>query len=155
MSRRWQTALPVAAAALLAACAVAPAPGNSYVAQLQQPADAEMLANGMAEFVAARLPAASTTLALDPTPSAQEGNAVTPALAAALRRRGFAIAESEQPAPAGAHQLRYLVSPLDAGLLVRLTIDQSTEGARFFAHDSAGALQSGGPTTVTQAEAAP
>lgn len=155
MSRRWRTALPFAAAALLAACAGAAAPGGSYVAQLQQAADAEVLANGMAEFVAARLPAASTTLALDPTPSAQEGNAVTPALAAALRHRGFAIAESGQPAPAGAHQLRYLVTPLDAGLLVRLSLDQSTEGARFFARDSAGALRSGGPTTVTQAEATP
>ena len=154
MSRRWRTALPLAAAALLAACAVAPAPGSSYVAQLQQPADAEVLANGMAEFVAARLPAASTTLALDPTPSAQEGNAVTPALAAALRRRASPSPKAGSRA-AGAHHLRYLVSPLDAGLLVRLTIDQSTEGARFFARDSAGTLQSGGPTTVTQAEAAP
>ena len=153
MSRPSWAALPFVAAALLAACATAP--GGSYVAELQQPADAEALANGMAEFVAARLPAAASALALDPTPSGQAGNAVTPALAAALRRHGFAIAESRQPSPAGAHHLRYLVTPLDAGVLVRLTIDQSTEGARFFARDSAGALRSGGPTTVTQAEAAP
>ena len=136
----------------LAACALGP--GSSYVAQLQQPADAEVLADGMADFVAMRFPAASSTVVLDPTPSDQAGNALTPAFAAALRRRGFAVAEDGQPVPAGVHHIRYLVTPLDNGDLVRLTIDDSTEGSRFFVRNTAGGLQAGGPFTVTQTEAA-
>lgn len=139
-------------AALQAGCVLGP--GTSYVADLQQPEDAEVLADGMAGFVALRLPAPSSTVALDPTLAGQAGNALTPALAAALRRRGFAVAESGQ-VPEGAHRLRYLVTPLDSGDLVRLTLDGTTEGARFFVRNTAGGLQSGGPFTVTQAAAAP
>ena len=131
-----------------------PGPDNSYVAQLQQPADAEVLADGMAAFVAMRLPAASSTVVLDPTPSDQVRNSLTPALTAALRRRGFAVAEDGQAVPAGEHHLRYLVTSLDNGDLVRLTLDDAIEGSRFFVRNTAGGLQSGGPFIVTQAEPA-
>jgi hypothetical protein len=90
---------------------------------------------------------------LDPTPSDQARNALTPSLASALRRHGFAVAEDGQTVPSGAHRLRYLVTPLDNGDLMRLTLDGATEGSRFFVRNSAGGLQSGGPFTVTQAEA--
>lgn len=151
MIRSLHCAVPCLVA-LLAGCSFGPS--SSYVAQLQQPADAKVLADSMAAFVATRLPAASSTLALDPTPSDQAGNSLIPALASALRRRGFAVAERGQPVTAGAHHLRYLVTPLDNGDLVRLTLDDATEGSRFFVRNSAGGLQSGGPFTVTQAEAA-
>ena len=147
--------LPHAAAAVLLAACAAGTGGSSYVAPLQQPGDAEVLANAMAEFVAGRLPAAASTVAFAPTPAEQAGNAVTGAFASALRRRGFAVAEGGQPPPARAHRLRYLVTPMDNGNLVRLTIDDSTQGARFFARDPAGGLRSGGPYTVTQAENTP
>jgi hypothetical protein len=137
---------------LLTGCALGP--DSSYVAQLQQPADADILAGGIVAFVAMRLPAASSTVVLDPTPTGQAGNAVSPTLAAALRRRGFAVAEDGQAVPAGAHHLRYLVTSLDNGDLVRLTLDDATEGARFFVRNTAGGLQPGGPFTVTQVEAA-
>jgi hypothetical protein len=137
--------------ALLAGCAMGP--DSSYVAQLQQPADAEIIADGIADFVAMRLPAASSAVALDPTPSDQAHNSLTPALAVALRRRGFAVAEDRQAAPAGVHHLRYLVTPLDNGDVVRLTLDDAAEGSRFFARNTAGGLQSGGPFMVIQAEA--
>jgi type IV secretion system protein TrbH len=139
-------------AASMGGCAVGP--DTSYVTSLQQPADAETLADGMAAFVAMRFPAASSTVALDPTPSSQAGNAVTPALAAALRHLGFGVAEEAGTAPAGAHRLRYLVTALDGGDLVRLTLDDSAEGSRFFMRNTAGGLQSSGPFMVTQAEAA-
>jgi hypothetical protein len=151
MIRPFRLALPCLAA-LLTGCAFGP--DGSYVAQLEQPADAQVLANGMAEFLATRLPAASSAVALDPTPSDQADNSLTPALASALRRRGFAVAEDGQNLPVGAHHLRYLVTPLDRGNLVRLTLDGTSEGSRFFVRNSAGGLQSGGPFTVTQAEAA-
>jgi hypothetical protein len=142
----------VCIAALMTGCAVGS--GNSYVAPLKQPADAETLANDIAAFVAMRLPAASSTVVLDPTPLSQVGNAVTPTLATALRHLGFGVAEETRTAPASAHHLRYLVTPLDNGDLVRLTLDDNAEGSRFFARNTAGGLQSGGPLMVTQAEAA-
>ena len=143
-------------AALLAGCALEP--GSSYVAQLQQPADAEILADGIAGFVAIRLPAASSTVELDPTPSDQAGNSLTPALAAAsLRHRGFAVAEDRQARASRSvhHHLRYLVTSLDNGDLVRLTLDDGAEGSRFFVRNTTGGLQPGGPFMVTQTEAAP
>jgi hypothetical protein len=151
MTRWVRSPLPFLLAAL-AACTVGP--NTSYVSQLQQPADVDVLANGMAEFVSMRLPAASSTVVLDPTPSDQSGNAFTAAFASALRGSGFAVADDGQPVPAGAHHVRYLVTPLDNGDLARLTIDGSTEGSRFFVRNTAGGLQAGGPFTMTQTEAA-
>lgn len=153
MIRPARASLSVAVMVLLAACASKP--GGSYVGPLQQPGDAEALAGAMAEFVADRLPAASSTVTFDPTPRDQAGNTVTAALTFALRRRGFAVDEGGQPAPAGAHQLRYLVTPMDNGTLLRLTIDENTRGSRFFARDAAGQLRAGGPYTVTLAASAP
>jgi hypothetical protein len=151
MIRPWPLCLNFLAAVALAACTIGP--NTSYVAPLQQSADAQVLADGMADFIAMRLPAASSTVVLDPTPSDQAGNALTAAFAAALRLRGFAVAEANQHVTAGAHRIRYLVTPLDNGDLARLTIDNSTEGSRFFVRNTAGTLQAGGPFAVTQAEA--
>lgn len=153
MIRHLRLALPAAAAALgLSACATV-GPRTSYVAPLPLPSsDAVVLASGITRFMAAQLPAGATTLALDPTPSDQASNALTPELATALRRRGFAVAAS---AAAGqTHTLRYWVTPLDsAGEVVRLLIDGHQEASRFFVRNTAGYLQAGGPFTVTQMEA--
>lgn len=149
LSRRL--ALSCALAALASGCALGP--NSSYVAPLRQAADAQILADGTATFIAMQLPAASTTVVLDPTPSDQARNAFTPALAAALRRQGFAIADPAQPIPMSAHYVRYLVTPLDNGDLVRLTLDDTTEASRFFARTADGGLRAGGPLMMTQAEA--
>ena len=78
--------------------------------------------------------------------------ALTPVLAEALRKQGFAVAEGL--APAGSHTLRYWITPLDgSGELVRLLIDGRKEAARFFVRDTGGMLQTGGPFTVMQVEA--
>lgn len=137
--------------ALLAGCALGP--NNSYVARLQNPSDVSVLADGMAAFVTARLPAASSTVALDPTPSDQARNPLTLALVAALRRRGFAVAQDGQAVAGGVHHLRYLVTPLGDGDLVRMTLDNAITGSHFFVRNRAGGLQSGGPLMVTEAEA--
>ena len=150
-----------ARAAMLLVCCLAGAqagcalgPDSSYVAATGQPADARALADSMAGFVADHLPAASSTVALDPTPAAQAENATTSDLVEALRRRGFAVAEAGQPAPSAAHRLRYLVTPLDSGTLVRLTLDGRLSAARYFVRSSAGDLHAGGPYTVIQAAGA-
>ena len=138
------------AACGLAACAVGP--DTSYVASLSAPTDAMVIAAGIGSFMKTQLPAASTTLVLDPTPMDQAGNGLTPALTGELRRQGFAVAHGA--APAGAHTLRYWVTPLDAsGELVRLMIDGRKEASRFFVRNTAGTLQDGGPFTVMRLEA--
>jgi hypothetical protein len=146
MMRTPCQALVLLAASLLGGCALGSS--GSYVANLRAPADAQVLASGMVDFVAAELPAASSTISLDPTPSGQQKNALTPALLRDLRQRGFAIADGNQADQAGIHHLRYLVTPLEGGVLVRLSIDDRTQAARFFAPNTAGSLQAGGPFMV-------
>ena len=148
MNRTLRRALSLAAVSSLAACALGP--GSSYVSQVDTPADAQVLAADMVVFVAAQLPAASSTVVLDPTPSGQADNALTPAFVAALRDRGFAVAGEEPASTSGAHHIRYLVTPLDNGDLVRLSIDDGAQASRFFARNSAGGLQAGGPFMVRQ-----
>ncbi len=141
---------PLLMACGLAACAVGS--DTSYVSSLSAPADASVIAAGIASFMQTQLPAASTTLILDPTPSDQASNILTPALASSLRQKGFGVVQGE--APSGAHTLRYWVTALDAsGELVRLRIDGRKEASRFFVRNTAGGLQSGGPFTVLQMEA--
>jgi hypothetical protein len=147
---RSPTIVPLLVVCGLAGCAVGS--NTSYVASLSAPADATVIAGGIGSFLRTQLPAASTTLVLDPTPRKQASNALTPVLADTLRQQGFAVTEGA--APAGSHTLRYWVTPLDAsGELVRLLIDGHEKAARFFVRGAAGDLQSGGPFTVMQAEA--
>ena len=134
----------------LAACAVGP--NTSYVDVLAAPADATVIAAGIGTFLRTQMPAASSTIVLAPTPMDQASNALTPALADNLRQQGFAVADGM--APAGAHTLRYWVTPMDgSGELVRLMIDGRKEASRFFVRSAAGNLQSGGPFTVMEREA--
>lgn len=135
----------------LSACAFDPS--GSYVAQIERPEDAAVLASGITTFVSAKLPAASTTIVLDATPTDQTGNSLTPALAEALRRAGFAVADPTQTMSSSGHHLKYLVTPLDSGSLVRLVLDDRTAASRFFGRNTSGELQAGGPFTVTQADA--
>ena len=148
MNRMLRFAFPLAALSSLVACALGT--DNSYVSQVDTPADAQVLAAGMVVFVAAQLPAASSTVVLDPTPSDQADNALTPAFVAALRDRGFAVADEGQASASGTHHIRYLVTPLDNGDLVRLSIDDGAQASRFFVRNSAGGLQAGGPFMVRQ-----
>lgn len=144
-------AMPVAVLGLSACATIGPR--TSYVAPLPSPiSDATVLASGITGFMATQLPAGATTLVLDPTPVDQANNALTPELATALRRRGFAVAASA--ATGQAHTLRYWVTPLDnSGEIVRLLIDGHRAASRFFTRNTAGYLQPGGPFTVAQLEA--
>jgi hypothetical protein len=148
MSRAVRLALPLLAAASLASCAIGP--DSSYVGELSAPSDARILAAGMVEFVSTQLPAASSSIALDPTPADQASNALTPAFTAALRRRGFAVADDRQAVTPATHHLRYWVTPVDNGDVVRLSIDDRTEASRFFIRNTQGGLQAGGPFMVRQ-----
>jgi hypothetical protein len=129
---------------------------TSYVGPITTPADAEVLAVGITDFMASRLPVASTTLALDPLSLEQSGNVLTPALIAALRKRGFATVDAGNTAPPGTHPLRYWITPMSTGNLVRLAIDGGAiEGNRLFVRNRVGRLQPGGPFTIRAAVASP
>jgi hypothetical protein len=132
-------------------CAISP--DTSYVGEFGQPVDGQAVATAMVDFVSMRLPGAPGVLVLDPTPSAQARTTLSPSFAAALRRCGFAIGDRTRPLAGSTHRVRYLVTPLDNGVLARLTIDRTTEGAQFFVRDLGGSLQAGGPFTVRQVEA--
>ena len=161
MNRILRLALPALAACGLSACAEV-GPRTSYVEPLPHTGDAQVLAGSISTFLAAQLPAASSTLALDPTPTDQASNALTPVLAASLRQQGFAITADAGAAPGAptaaappaVHSLRYWITPMDSsGELVRLLLDGNKEASRFFVRNTAGALQSGGPYTVMVQEA--
>jgi len=143
-------ALPTLAAVALAGCTLAPT--GSYVAGIGSHSDALVTGSAVAAFVAYRLPPGGA-VALAPTFGERATDAVTPILTAELRQRGVAVVDGPQPPP-GVHHVRYWVTSLDSGELVRVTLDGSTEGARFFARNTAGTLQAGGPYTMTQAETA-
>ena len=141
----------LAVTAMLSGCAIGS--DASYVTALSAPTDASILASGITEFTVMRLPAAQTVLVLDPPPDDQASNALTPLLTNDLHRRGFAIAAGSG-APPTSHQLRYLVTPLDGGDLMRVTLDGgSVEGSRYFVRNTAGTLQAGGPFAVRTQEA--
>ncbi|MCM8739326.1 conjugal transfer protein TrbH [Azospirillum sp. A1-3] len=134
----------IGAMLLLGGCAGV-GPRSSYV-EAVTPADAPVLAADIAGFMAERLPAAATTLALDAPIADLVNDSLTPVLRGELRRIGFGVADAGQNAP-GAHPLRYLVTPLNAGVLVRLQVDRTT-ASRLWLRNSAGTLQAGSPFTV-------
>lgn len=149
MTRMLRLAPVLVMAGSIAACALGS--GNSYVDRVETPADARVLADEIADFVAGQLPAASSTVVLVPTPSDQAANGLTPALVAGLRDRGFAVADARLFGAPGTHRIRYLVTRLDNGDLLRVTIDGgAAKASRFFVRNSAGTLQAGGPFTVRQ-----
>lgn len=152
MIRPVRVLAPLLLASGLAACAGNPA--TSYVAPLTGPTDAQIIAGEITDFMALSLPAATTTLALEAPAADQSSNTLTPILTAALRRRGFATVDFDEDASSsGVRRMRYQVTPMDNGDLVRLTIDGGAiQSSRFLARNSAGSLQAGGPFTVLGVE---
>jgi hypothetical protein len=148
--RLVRIAAPLIAALGLSACATLDGPQTSYVAPLQSPkADAYTLAGGICNFLTddANLSPMNTTIAVA---GAGKGDELAPTLADELRQSGFAVVSPGQPVPAGAKRLRYVVTPLLGGELLRVDIEAGgiTRASRYYLRDSAGYLQAGGPFTV-------
>jgi len=145
----------ILAASALTGCATLPGSSMSYVSdKITAPSEASVMAYDAAAYLVTVLPPASTTLVLDP-PQSTQGNFLTPTLETALRSKGYAVSELNRhlspsaPQPKGV-QLRYLVSPLDSGVLLRLQY-QGVEAARFYQRATDGALTLGAPFTVREA----
>lgn len=99
----------------LDAIAAKSTPG-SYVAPEISKSDANEVAMDMAQFLAAQLPAAKTTLDLQLTT-----NKLHMKLIDQLMVRGFGIVQSKsQPEQQGTVPLRYTVTTFDKGVLVEL-----------------------------------
>jgi len=151
IGRICMPALEILTVIAVSGCSIGP--NTSYVGEFGQPVDAGAVATAMAEFVSMNLLGAPGVLVIDPTPSDQARNTLTPSFGVALRRYGFNVGDGRRPLAGTVHRVRYLVTPLDNGVLARLTIDGTTEGARFFVRNAGGSLQPGGPFTMTQVKA--
>lgn len=134
----------------LASCA-AVNPRASFVAGKLAASDADVLAASSAEHFRTVFPAAKSSIALETPVAGQDRNAFAVSLDAELRRYGYAVSANapSSPAPADAIRVRYVVSPLDAGLVLQLQYGR-TEAARYFARDSSGVLVPASPYTVKE-----
>lgn len=106
------------------------------------PADSTAISQDMAEYLASQLPPAKTTIGMDVLK-----NPLHLKLSDALALRGFGVTTVNAD---GAVWIRYYVTDLDRGLLVRLRYG-NTVASRFYdrAHDGSLSLYS--PFTVREA----
>lgn len=140
----------LAALAVLCACATT-RPSMSYVAPELTPGDAAVLASDTATHLAEPLPPAKSTVVLDP-PAGQRADALTPALLSALRGAGYGVIEADRrvgPQAGEGTPVRYLVSPLENGVVLRLQY-LGTEASRFYPRTVNGTLEAAGPFTVRE-----
>lgn len=137
--------LLIAATIALAGCA-SPSITESWVEGSLSPADAQNLADTVVRIAKQRLPPASSTIALAPT-----GTTTSPLpemVADGLRKSGFALAPSEQTDKA--NQLRFMVTPFDGQVLLRVTVDAMTT-AQIFAANGNGQLAPVSPQSAQKA----
>ncbi|MFZ2316066.1 MAG: conjugal transfer protein TrbH [Gammaproteobacteria bacterium] len=124
--------VPIIAIFFLCSCATT-RPTQSYVDSAITTNDAQVLSRDTADYLANLLPPARTTLILDP-PGRMSHDSLTITMLAALRNRGYGVtiinSKSNLSGSEGVH-LRYLVSPLDGGVLLRLQY-QDIESTRFY-----------------------
>lgn len=142
--------MPLALSLMLAACATS-RPTMSYVAKEITSADAATLAADAVTHLAGPLPPAHTTLVLDaPSPTAGQADMLTPVMVEKLRERGYGVTQAdakEGPKKEQGTMLRYLASPMDNGVVLRLQYLQR-EASRFYPRSSDGALMPGAPFAV-------
>lgn len=162
----------------LAGCATT-RPGTSYVAPGITAYDGAVLAADTSNYLRTVYPAANTVLALEapsvkagnavtpeldialrlagfaviensPEESARQTAAERAAQqrSAALRGDGYAVMDGAA-APAAGVRLRYLVAPLDHGLVLRLQY-QGVEASRFYHRNTNGGLVAAAPFTVRE-----
>ncbi len=124
-------------------------------------ADASFMAGEVAAYVAAELPPASSTvwLALPPAPPASSKavpSPLGPAVAAALRDRGFAVVE-DSAASDGSHAVSVDALELAgangtsmSGVLLKVSIDGAA-ASRWYEREASGGLAAAGAYTVRAA----
>ncbi len=144
--------LPAIGMLALTACATDPV-ASSYIGGSLSATDSAVIARAVDDFVAARVPPASSTLVIAPATVARTAGTLTAlpeSVADDLRRTGYGIAPNSGPVPAEAHIVRYLVTPLDGAVLLRVTID-GTEVSQIFGRTNEGVLFPASPPTELEA----
>lgn len=133
----------------LAGCASVP-PTASWSAPALTPAAAKAMATDTMTFLrdTAGWSPAATTVYVEPAGPKQVKNPLAATLPLALRGAGYGV--SIDPADAKARHLRYLVTPLAGGLLLRLQYD-GTEASRLFKETTPGEWVATSPFTVREA----
>ena len=126
----------VAALGLLLMAGCANGIQNSYVEAITS-ADAKVIGSGITAFVSDRQKPGAGPIALE----VPKGDGLlAPEIRSAMEGAGYKIVDV-----GGKHRLRYQVTPLDTGMLVRLSLDGG-DAARFYER-SAGTLAPTGPFT--------
>lgn len=141
--------LPLVAAVFLSGCAIS-RPTMSFVAPELTASDAQVLAADSLAYLADPLPPARTTIILDPPLNGQH-DALSGPFELSFRSRGYGVLVVDPKTGVAAGQgtpLRYLASPLESGVVLRLQF-QGNEATRFYPRSSGGKLLSNGaPFTV-------
>ena len=107
--------------------------GISYVYQEISEEDSETVGEDMAKFLASQLPAAKTTLYVEPS-----NTSIRAVLVDELASKGFGILEMK-PEQGPAISLQYFVTPLDNGVLVRMRY-QDKITSRYYGRQTDGSL---------------
>jgi hypothetical protein len=108
---------------LLASC-VRPGARQSFVDPSIPATATDRLAAAIVSAISERLPAAASTVSLEPLAqgSTLQGSGVPAEVARGLRAAGYAVAEQGVKVT-DAHDVRYLVSPDNGQILIRVTVD--------------------------------
>jgi hypothetical protein len=109
-------------------------PSVSYVQSGIGGMDAAAVANDMAQFLQHQMPAAKTTIVLEPL-----RNPLHDELVEQLTSRGFGIMQRKPDPEQAVTQLRYMVTTLDSGILVRMSY-QGQVASRFYSRAADGRL---------------
>lgn len=120
----------------IAGCASFPEfnkPSSSYVAPEINSFEAEDVARDMAGFLAEQMPAAKTTIALEPSKAL-----LHEILSNELKERGFGVTGGVKP-DQQVVSVRYFVTVLDGGVLVRMKYSKHLAG-RYYARLNGGKL---------------
>lgn len=96
---------------------------SSYVDPTINEADATQVAKDMADFLAWRMPAAKTTLFIEPVPMVLHGLFLDE-----LTRKGFGIIEVRPDPDLHVVAVRYLATVLDGGVIVRVRFNDMLAG---------------------------
>lgn len=139
----------IALAAVISGCA-SNRPSMSYVAPEITATDAALLATDTVKFLTGPLPPAHTTLQLDAPAASSKPDVLTPVLLEKLRARGYGVVEADSktgPVRGQGVMIRFLASPLDHGVVLRLQYPQR-EASRYYPRGADGQLAAGTEFTV-------
>lgn len=150
MGRLSALVVSALASLMLSGC-ITTRPAGSFVAPGISPADATLLAKDAAVYLTTVLPPAKSTLVIQ-RPAGYGDDLVSPAFMAALRAAGYGVIEAgAESSQVVGISVRYLASPLDDGMLLRLQYG-STEAARFYPRTATGAVGIGAPFVVRESQ---